>query len=68
MVPAVGLEPRIEDLTRFATLRLNHSGTQLEFHSTKVLLPTVKLKAKNIVVMLLLKMFTITCKPASVSR
>ena len=27
MVPTVGLEPRIEDLIRFATLRLNHSAT-----------------------------------------
>ena len=27
MVPTVGLEPRIADLTRFATLRLNHSAT-----------------------------------------
>ena len=27
MVPTVGLKPRTEDLTRLATLRLNHSAT-----------------------------------------
>ena len=27
MVPTMGLEPRTEDVTRFATLRLNHSAT-----------------------------------------
>ena len=26
VVPTVGLEPRTQDLTRFATLRLNHSA------------------------------------------
>ena len=27
VAPTVGREPRTEDLTRFATLRLNHSAT-----------------------------------------
>ena len=34
MVPTVGLEPRTEDRTRFATLRLNHSARRLSSHSS----------------------------------